>query len=407
MLLWIGNICTMSENETYILTINGGSSSVKFALFEHDSLTKVLYGKIDHIGMEDTSLSLTDVSSGKVTEEAVTDADVSTVLMRILEAHIPLHTLSTIGHRVVHGGTRYREPIGITAEVIADLESLAHFAPNHLPAQIALLKMFGEKFGHIPQVACFDTAFYRDLPRMAQIIPVPHKFESQGVRRYGFHGLSYEYLMQHLDAVLHEPIHEKKIILAHLGSGVSLTAVQNGVPVETTMGFTPNSGMPMGTRSGDLEPGVFEYCTQTLGMSPEAFNHLVNFESGIFGISETTPNMEVLLARASSDARAEEAVAYFCYQARKHIGALASVMNGVDILVFTGGMGEQSSEIRRRICTGLEYLGINLNIITNTANSTRIGETSSRVIIYVIPTDEELMIARHTKVSQRGTRQEV
>ncbi len=385
--------------ENFILTINAGSSSIKFALFEYEHLTRVFQGKIDHVGMDGTYVSLTDVRTGVQTKNEVAGDDPVRLLMDTIGAHIAISSIRTIGHRIVHGGTTYTETTPVTPSVVSVLKTLAPFAPRHLPAEIAILESFLVTFPDVPQYACFDTSFYRDLPRMAQIIPIPHKYEQDGVRRYGFHGLSYEYLMHNLETVLHVPVQEKKIILAHLGSGASLTAVLNEKPVEMSMGFTPNSGIIMGTRSGDLDPGLFEYFTETRKCTPPEFDHMVNFESGILGISESTADMEVLLARASTDARAEEAVAYFCYSVRKYIGALTAVMGGVDALVFTGGIGEQSSEIRRRICAGLEYLGIALNVITNTAGNTTISDKESRVILYMIPTDEEYMIARHTKES--------
>lgn len=385
--------------EDYILTINGGSSSIKFALFEHETLRKVFHGKIDRIGMHGTYIQSTDIQSGKHIKNQVTTEDPVQLLIETISAHNASTTIRAIGHRVVHGGTMYTETTRIDSTTITTLKTLAPFAPRHLPAEITLLESLLKQFPDTPQYACFDTSFYRSLPRIAQIIPLPHTYERDGVRRYGFHGLSYEYIMKNLEEVFHIPVTEKKIVLAHLGSGASLVAVQNGRPVDMSMGFTPNSGIPMGTRSGDLDPGLFEYFTQTRGMTPAQFDHMVNFDSGTLGISGSTADMEVLLTHASKDTRAENAVAFFCHNVRKYIGALTAVMGGIDILVFTGGMGEKSPDIRKRICTGLEYLGIQLDPITNTACNSCISDATSRVILYMIPTDEEYMIALHTKES--------
>ncbi len=386
-------------HEDYILTINAGSSSIKFALFEHETLEKVFHGKIDRLGMPGTYIQSTDIRSGKEVKNHVTTQDPVQLLIETITAHDASTTIRAIGHRVVHGGTAYTETTCIDSTMIKTLKTFVAFAPRHLPAEIAILESFLKKFPNTPQYACFDTSFYRSLPRMAQIIPLPYTYERDGVRRYGFHGLSYEYIMKNLEEVFHVPVKEKKIVLAHLGSGASLAAVHNGQPVDMSMGFTPNSGVPMGTRSGDLDPGLFEYFTQTRGMTPAQFDHMVNFESGTLGISGSTADMEVLLAHASKDIRAENAVAFFCYTVRKYIGALTAAMGGIDILVFTGGMGEKSPDIRKRICAGLEYVGVHLDQITNTACDSCISDEASRVILYMIPTDEEYMIAHHTKES--------
>ncbi len=390
------------EEDTHILTINGGSSSIKFALFRTSDSTRVLDGKIDHIGMDSTYIETYVYASKKRTREAVDSAQVFTTLTETLEALIPRDSLVGIGHRVVHGGHVYSSTTHIDEAVLANLKKIASFAPRHLPTDILLLEQFFTHYPHIPQFACFDTSFFHELPLLARLLPIPRAYESQGIRRYGFHGLSYEYVMHYLTTTLGVDVSNKKIILAHLGSGASLTAVQNGRPVDTSMSFTPNSGIPMGTRSGDTDPGLLAYLSREEHMSTEDIEHLLNFESGIKGISGSTADMEVLLQMADKDTQATDAIDYFVYHVQKQIGALSATMNGVDIIVFTGGMGEKSAPIRQKICAGLSYLGIELNTIRNVANSTDIGDKESRVILYVIKTDEEAMVVEHVHESLRG-----
>lgn len=385
----------MDTSTQHILTINGGSSSIKFSVFVHTNAVRVLSGKIDHIGMGNTSLSLKNHTTGEVHTQNIDAEDVILNLLETLKEHIDIASLVAVGHRVAHGGSLYQAPTRITENVLADLESIISFAPRHLPQEIALIRACMAILPRTPHIACFDTSFFKDIPKIAQLLPVPRRYHEHGVRRYGFHGLSYEFLMHELKDVLGIVVEEKKIILAHLGSGASLTAIHQGKPIETTMGFTPNSGIPMGTRTGDIDPGFFEYCVHAEGMSMEDFGHMVHDESGYLGISEISADMEVLLARASADARAEEAVAHFCYHVRKEIGALATTMGGIDILVFTGGMGEKSSPIRKRICEGLEFLGITIDEVANTEHKMDISDAQNRAKIYVIPTNEELMIAHH------------
>lgn len=384
----------MDASISHILTINGGSSSVKFAVFTTHTHERVLDGKIDHIGMEGTSISVRSKNSETTSTELIDTKDPSISLTEILKANIDLQSLIAVGHRVVHGGNAYQMPIRITEDVLSDLESFAMFAPRHLPAEITLIRSFMKLLPAVPHIACFDTSFFKDLPRLAKLLPIPKRYEEKGVRRYGFHGLSYEYLMQELKETLKVNVAEKKIILAHLGAGASLAAVPHEKPVETTMGFTPNSGTPMATRTGDIDPGFYEYCVHGEGMTPEAFGHMVNYESGYLGVSGSTADMETLIQKAPHDAHAEEAVAFFCHHIKKHIGALTATMNGLDIIVFSGGMGEHAPEIRRRICEGLSFLGIEVDHVANSTNEICISAGESQVILYVIPTNEELTIAR-------------
>ena len=263
-----------------------------------------------------------------------------------------------------------------------------------MPEELLLTEAFHRRFPDLPQVACFDTAFHHDLPRVAQMLPIPRRYEAQGVRRYGFHGLSYEFLVGELARVAGAEKAEGRVILAHLGNGASLAAVRDGKSVDTSMSFTPASGVPMSTRSGDLDPGLVWYLARTEKMSAKQFNEMVNFQSGLLGISETSSDMRDLLEHETKDMRAAEAVALFCYQVTKWIGAFAAALGGLDTLVFAGGIGENSPAVRERICDGLEFLGIDLEAKQNASNEAVISTAASRVAVRVIRTDEELMIAK-------------
>jgi len=387
----------MSDSNDIILTINGGSSSIKFALYQLETLARIFEGKIDRIGMEGTYMSTKNSVTHVETKKEVTSLDALAEVVALLDSIISPQSLKGIGHRVVHGGARYYEPIRIDTEVIEHLKELIPFAPRHLPAEIDLIEVCGTQFPEVPQYACFDTGFYKDLPRVSQLLPLPRKYESQGVRRYGFHGLSHEYVMAYLREVMHESVESKKIILAHLGSGASLTAVLDGKPIETSMGFTPTSGIPMGTRSGDIDPSLFEFFTQVVGLSLEEFSHMVNYESGIKGVSGITADMEKLLENAPSNEHAAEAVTFFCHHVRKQIGALSAIMGGVDIIVFTGGIGEKSVPIRKLICENLGFLGISLDDNANERNDSCISTPTSHTTLYALEANEELSIAKHVE----------
>jgi acetate kinase len=278
--------------------------------------------------------------------------------------------------------------------MLDDLRRISPFDPDHLPGEIALIEALERAFPGVPQAACFDTAFHREMPRVARVIPIPRRYEAVGVRRYGFHGLSYAYLMEELARVAGPEQARGRIILAHLGAGASLAAVHEGRCQDTTMAFTPAAGLVMGTRSGDIDPGLAWFLAVAQGMTLESFHHMVNHESGLLGVSETSPDLRDLLARRDVDPRAAEAVDLFCYQARKWIGAFAAALGGLDALVFSAGIGENSPEVRRGICTGLEFLGICLDGGRNEAGAQRISTDSSPATVLVIRTDEEAMIAR-------------
>jgi acetate kinase len=389
----------------HILTINGGSSSIKFALFEAGgSLKRILAGGMDRIGLPDATWHAKGNNSEDNFSRQVTAPD-HTVAVGLLMDWIGERrdSLTAVGHRVVHGGPKYSEPQLITAKMVEELHQLDPFDPEHLPEEILLTQAFHRRFPDLPQVACFDTAFHQDLPRVARMMPIPRRYEAKGVRRYGFHGLSYSYLMEELTRVAGAEAAGGKVILAHLGNGASLAAVRNGKSVETSMGLTPAAGVPMSTRSGDIDPGLISYLWRTEKMSARQFDEMVNFQSGLLGISETSPDMHDLLACEAHDVRAAEAVEMFCYQIRKCIGGFAAALGGLDTLVFAGGIGENASAVRARICDRLRFLGIELDQERNAKHEAWISTDTSRVKVRVIHTDEEVMIAKYvTQVLNLG-----
>ena len=388
----------MKPANARILTINGGSSSIKFALFEAgDSLRRILKGGIDRIGLPEATFRVKGLDHADNFSRLVTAPDHTVAigaLMDLIEVSGKADALTAVGHRVVHGGPKYSKPQIITAEMLEDLHRLSPFDPEHLPEEILLTEAFHRRFPDLPQVACFDTAFHHDLPRVARLLPIPRRYEAQGVRRYGFHGLSYEFLMGELSRLAGSEAAQGRVILAHLGNGASLAAVHHGKSVDTSMSFTPTAGVPMSTRSGDLDPGLVWYLARTEGLDAKRFNEMVNFQSGLLGVSETSSDMRDLLEHESGDVRAAEAVALFCYQVKKWIGAFAAALGGLDTLVFAGGIGENAPPVRTRICDGLGFLGIELQEKRNVANEGVISAATSRVGVRVIRTDEEQMIAR-------------
>jgi acetate kinase len=381
-----------------ILTINGGSSSIKFALFEAGAtLRRVFEGSIERIGMPEGAMRVKGSSEADSFSRPLVAPDHTVAvgaLMDWIEKNLGRVTLAAVGHRVVHGGPKYSEPQLITREMVGELRQLTPFDPEHLPEEILLTEAFHHRFPDLPQVACFDTAFHHDLPRVARLLPIPRRYEAQGVRRYGFHGLSYSFLMGELARLAGEDAAQGRVILAHLGNGASLAAVHHGRPVDTTMGFTPTAGLPMSTRSGDLDPGLVWYLARSEQMSAKQFNEMVNFKSGLLGLSETSSDMRDLLASETHDVRAAEAVGLFCYQAKKWIGSFAAALGGLDTLVFAGGIGENCPSVRARVCDGLGFLGIGMDERLNAANAGIISAKTSRVSVRVVRTDEEWMIAK-------------
>jgi acetate kinase len=381
-----------------ILTINGGSSSIKFALFQADeTLSRILAGRIEGVGLPQGNFTVKSSNEAGNFSRPVTAPDPTAavnLLIDWVQERIGRNALTAVGHRVVHGGPNYWEPQRITPDMIAVLHQLSPFDPEHLPEEILLTEAFHRRFPQLPQIACFDTAFHHDMPRVAQLIPIPRRYNAKGVRRYGFHGISCAYIIEELARLAGTEAANGRVVVAHLGSGASITAVRAGKSIDTSMAFTPAAGIPMSTRSGDLDPGLGWYLSRAEQVTPKQFHHMVNEESGLLGVSETSSDMQELLSREANDVRAAEAVALFCYQAKKWICGLAGALEGLETLVFAGGIGENAPHIRTRICRGLEFLGIKLDGKRNDAGAPVISSDESTVTVRVIPTDEEWMIAR-------------
>jgi acetate kinase len=387
----------MKPADAQILTINGGSSSIKFALYAAvKPLQRGLYGTVDRIGLSGTNLKYHAADGQPESNHKLIAADhksAANALIDWLEKHIDFKSLQGVGHRVVHG-MKHTEPEIVTPELLAELHRLSPYDPDHLPGEIELIEAFRQRHPKLPQMACFDTAFHQTMPRVAKLLPIPRRFDAKGIQRYGFHGLSYAYLMEELARLGDPSASQGSVILAHLGNGASLAAVRDGKSIDTSMCFTPTAGLVMSTRSGDLDPGLAPYLARTEKMTTQQFYDMVNHQSGLLGVSETSSDMRDLLEHEKSDVRAAEAVALFCYQAKKWIGAYAAALGGLDTLVFAGGIGENASPIRSRICEGLRFLGIELEESLNNETTPVISVPGSCVTVRVIRTDEELMIAR-------------
>jgi len=380
-----------------LLAINGGSSSIRFALYEEgEPLRRRLVGKVDRVGLSGMTLTF-KVSAGTPPDRRTINMDDQHLavasLLDWLETRHVFVSLTAVGHRVVHG-MAHSEPERVTPELLDELRRITPYSPEHLPLEIELMEAFRQRHPALPQVACFDTAFHRTMPRVASLLPIPRHYEAAGVRRYGFHGLSYEFLMGELARLSDPAAATGRVILAHLGNGASMATVRDGKSIDTSMGFTPTAGLVMSSRSGDVDPGLVSYMARTEQMSAKQFQNMVNDESGLLGVSETSSDMRDLLEHETQDVRAAEAVALFCYQANKWIGAYAAALGGLDTLVFAGGIGENAPLVRSRICEGLGFLGIELDETRNAATEAVISSDAGRVTVRVIPTDEELMIAR-------------
>jgi len=386
--------------DDYALVLNAGSSSLKFCVFRRPVAEKWLLesrGQIEGIGTSPRLLA--KGSDGRVISESdlsaeVRDGDTAiAALASWLRSKYGSARVLAVGHRVVHGGSRYSHPTIVTAEVLADLYSLVPLAPLHQPHNLAAIQAVFERLPHVPQVACFDTGFHMGGPESASIIPLPLEICKSGLKRYGFHGISYEYVTSMLKEIAPE-IATSRVIIAHLGSGASLCAVDGGKSVDTSMSFTALDGLCMGTRPGSIDPGAVLYLFQTLGMTAKEVETILYKKSGLLGISGISNDMRDLLASNAPEARL--AVDYFIYRATKEIGALAAVLGGIDGFVFTAGIGENSPEIRRRICEASSWLGLELDLKANASGGPRISTPHSKVSAWVVPTNEELMIARHT-----------
>jgi acetate kinase len=387
-----------ARRESYsLLTINGGSSSIRLALFDvGEPLRRRLDGKVDRVGLSGTNLTFKDATGQSQNSRTIDSNDrhsAVTFLLDWLETQHVFASVKAVGHRLVHGMT-HSEPKRVAPELLDELHRITPYDPDHLPLEIELIEAIRQRHPELPQVACFDTAFHRTMPRVASLLPIPRRYEAAGVRRYGFHGLSYEFLMKEL-ARLGDPAATKgRVILAPHGNGASLAAVRDGKSIDTSMGFTPTSGLVISSRSGDLDPGLVFYLARTEKMSASQFQEMVNHASGVLGVSEISSDLRDLIAKESDVIRAAEAVALFCYQAKKWIGSFAAALGGLDTVVFAGGIGENAALIRERICDGLGFLGIELDQKRNAKNASLISTDGGRVAVRVIRTDEEIMIAR-------------
>ena len=392
-----------------ILVLNAGSSSVKFSLFEGHRWPGpeglVCNGEFDGIGhrvhfaaKDNAKKSLAD----RDLTEGTTHEEVLAMLLGWVEDEFPNHRLVAAGHRVVHGGSRFAAPIRIDSSVMDELQPLVPLAPLHQPHNLAAIAAVAKLHPELPQVACFDTAFHHTQPEVAAALALPRAITAQGIRRYGFHGLSYEYIAGVLPDVLGPVAADGRVVVAHLGSGASLCAMHRRQSVATTMGFTTLDGLVMGTRCGDLDPGVLLYLMQEKGMTAQAVTDLLYRSSGLLGVSGISDDMRTLLA--SDDPNAADAVALFVYRFGRELGSLAASLGGLDALVFTAGIGEHAPEIRRRACEQACWLGIELDDAANAQGAARISAPGSKVSTWVIATDEDLMIARHTwELTEQGS----
>lgn len=387
----------MEAAKTSILIINSGSSSIKFSFYKIADLTKqLLYGEIENNGAKNATLHFTNTITNQKNSIDVKSGeadDAVNFFIDWLEKQDEFVSTRAIGHRIVHG-MKHTQSEKITPELLDELKKISSFDPEHLPEEIKLIKIFQKRYPALPQVACFDTSFHTSMPTVAKLLPIPRKYFSMGIQRYGFHGLSYSYLMEELYKLTGNKVDKEKIILAHLGNGASLAAIKDGNSIDTSMGFTPASGIPMSTRTGDLDPGVAWYLMQEEKVNAKQFNHLINHKSGLLGISETNSDIRELLKLQSTDNRASEAIELFCYQTKKWIGSFAAALGGLDTLVFSGGIGENAPEIRERVCNELQFLGIELDEKRNANNEAIISADNGKVIVRVIKTNEELMIAK-------------
>jgi acetate kinase len=382
-----------------ILTVNSGSSSLKAALYRTGGTEAlVARGQLDPIGLKGGRFQMADAEGRPLEDRPADLPDHEAALHALfdwLQARHGGGEVRAVGHRIVHGGPRYQAPQRVTPELLDELRRLAPYDPMHLPSEIRAIEVVARRHPDLPQVACFDTAFHRTMPEAARVFALPRRFAEQGIYRYGFHGLSYEYIVEELPRA-DRTAGRERVLIAHLGNGASMAAVLRGACVDTTMGFTPTGGLVMGTRSGDLDPGVLLYLLTQLKLTPEEVGRAVNRDGGMFGISGVSGDMRELLRQAESNPAAALAVEVFCRQARKFIGSLTAALGGLETLVFTAGIGEKAPQVRQGICAGLEWLGVRLDATRNAGNETVISADDSRVRVLVLKTNEELMIARHT-----------
>jgi acetate kinase len=387
-----------SDGPTRVLCLNAGSSSLKAAVFELSAAERRLaQAALERLGQDDARLWVRDAGGETIVDRTLAVPDHAHAVQELiaeLERAPGVFPPAAVGHRVVHGGPHRTEPARIDDRLRAELAELVPFAPLHLPAEIRCIEAVARHFPEALQVACFDTAFHRRMPAVAQRFPLPRALWDEGVRRYGFHGLSYEFVVSELGADA-----RGRIVIAHLGNGASMAAVEDGAPIDTTMGFTPTGGLMMGTRSGDLDPGVLVHLLAARGYDAARIDELVNRESGLLGVSGSSADMKTLLESEGRDPRAAEAVALYCHHLRRAIGALAATLGGLDALVFTGGIGEHAPPVRERACAGLGHLGVALDPAANAAGAAVISSRASHCTVRVVSTNEELVVARHTRAA--------
>ena len=389
-----------------ILTVNAGSSSIKLAVFSQHTMSRLLNITINGIGQPLSTLEIVQNGTSKHTQELhIPDhASASHHAIETLGGEIPEHSIVAIGHRLVHGGGKYDRPVLAKDISENDWELLSQLDPTHTPAARQLILQFVQQYTLVPQVACFDTSFFHQLPQVARVIPIPKKYYDIGVRRYGFHGLSYTSLLEIFCERAGEAAMNGRVILAHLGSGASVTATHYEKPIDTTMGFTPSSGIVMSSRSGDLDPNVLGFLHRQHGVDIDAFDQMINTESGLLGVSGVSGDMASLLNLEAKNEDAALAIELFVHDVKKSIGGFAALLGGVDSVIFSGGIGEQSPVLRARICQGLEYMGIEINESANNDSSFLISSPSSHVGVHVIATDEARVIAQQTvELQQRST----
>ncbi len=387
----------MDFENTSILVLNGGSSSIRFSFYNSENTTiRKLNGKIERIGLTNTRLIVQHTATSEELTQTIKKSDYKSVvkfLINFLEETEEFKKIAAIGHRIVHG-MNHAAPEIITKELLEELHRMSPYDSEHLIGELALIEAFKERHSSLPQIACFDTAFHQTMPEVARLLPIPRHFYKKGIRRYGFHGLSYNYLLEELTKLSEAEATQGKLIFAHLGNGASLAAIKQGKSIDTSMSFTPASGILMSSRSGDIDPGIILYLIKNEHLTLEEFSRMINHESGIMGISETSSDMHDLLTLEASDTRASDAINKFCYEVKKNIGAYAAILGGLDTLVFAGGIGENAPEVRKRICEGLEFLGITLDDGRNKKNEAIISTKKSLIKVRIIRTDEESMIAK-------------
>jgi acetate kinase len=389
-----GSAVTEREPELNILALNSGSSSLKFGFYRVGTsrIEMLLTGEAESIGNEKSQFHSRDSRSGVLLSETATIPSHSEAVARIVKflADSNMPVPSVIGHRVVHGGPWLRQHCLIDESVLSQLETANAFAPLHTPSALSVIRYAQEHFPDLPQVACFDTAFHAELPDVARVLPIARDLRSDGIQRYGFHGLSCESIVRQLGSDL-----PQRVIVAHLGNGASVTAIKNGQSIDTSMGLTPTGGVIMGTRSGDLDPGVLVYLMREKNYDAAMIEELVDRRSGLLGISGVDSDMRPLHAAAASNADARLAIEMFCYSVRKQIAAMIAALDGIDLIVFTGGIGENDEKVRASVCSGLSWIGVSLDETRNRSAKNLVNDSASRCSVQVLPSQEDEQIARH------------